>query len=751
MLPHLANLISHYPRYVLGFWLLVLLISLPFAARVTEVLNGQPDAPPNSVAAAVRELLGQEFLNQDNYSVVLVSRSDDALVHENGFNTPYSDAIAQLESLPEVHGIRDFRNTNSLPLIAPDRSFSISLIGLNSTTLGDAKDASGKIRATLDDLDELEFFLAGSAATFIELEEISEKDAQRAELFGLPISLMVLVIAFGALVASGLPLLVAVTSITLSFAVLFGLGQIFSFAVFTQSIVTMLGLATGIDYALLMVNRFREELRVLDDPKKAAQIVTQKAGKAVAFSGFTVMVGLTALLIPPLEFIRSIGVGAILVLSLSVLVSITALPACLLLLGHNVNRLKVTRREPGQRTRTFWNRRARLVMAHPWKWAIGGMVFLVLLSLPALRMQVADPGALGLAEHTDARQTYNALEQVGLTGLLTPFDIVVDFGSADEGAASFFNPSNIRAIAQYTRDIERLEGIDQTLSPTNTDGVPGMFLFQYYATQELALESPLRRLVEATISQDGRYALIRAYPKEDIRPREGQQIREDLLELAHARDLNITLGGDYVRQLEWTNTLYSNLPLALLIVYVATFVLLGLAFKSILIPIKSIILNTLTVLAAFGVITLIFQFGVFANFFGLSGGIGFIDNNIPIFIFAIVFGLSMDYEVFLVARIYEYHQRGYSDREAVVQALTSTGSVITSAALIMIVVFSLFIFSEVALIKALGLGLTVAVLLDATLVRVALVPAVMILAGKWNWWIPRPVARLSEQLDIGHD
>jgi RND superfamily putative drug exporter len=210
------------------------------------------------------------------------------------------------------------------------------------------------------------------------------------------------------------------------------------------------------------------------------------------------------------------------------------------------------------------------------------------------------------------------------------------------------------------------------------------------------------------------------------------------------------IGGGHVAESDWARTLYGNFPLAISLVYLATFILLGIIFRSIVIPLKAILLNTLTVAAAFGVVTAIFQFGWAATLFGLPAGLGFVDTSVPFFIFAIVFGISMDYEVFLVSRVVEGHLQGKDDNEAVVYALSATGGVITSAATIMFVVFAAFVFSEVVLIKSLSLGLSVAVLLDATLVRLVLVPAMMAIAGRWNWWLPKPLQRLVERAPLGH-
>ena len=743
----LAKLLSTRPRLILSIWAALVVLAVPYALRVGEVLDAQPSIPAESVPSQVQRLLDSEFNRGDGQNVILLTRSEEHRVGEPGFDLPYQRAVDALQGISGVGTVVDHRNSGSYDLVGEDGHMTVSLITISSEDRRHNQQLAAAMRTAVKQAPELNFWLAGGPATGQELEAISVSDATRAEVYGLPLSLLVLAVAFGALMASALPLLMAVVSIILSFALLFLLGQFMSFAVFAQTVVTMLGLATGIDYALLMVNRFREELRNGLSPERAAYVTSRTAGKAVTFSGLTVLIALASLLIPPLPFIRSIGVSTMLVLVISVLVNTTVLPALLALLGERVNLGKITRRKPGMRSRTFWRRRAQTVLARPWAWATGGVLVLLLLSAPATGMQVADPGARGLNASTDSRQVVEALEGLGLEGLIKPVELIVDFG--DEG---FYNVSNQRRLSQFTRTAQELPSVGEAVSAmSSSTGVPPLFLYQYYATQESALNSELGELVSATVSESGRYALVTLLPLGNLVPGQVAELRSEIADVA--RDLGVTVlaGGTLLFEAEWANYLYDSFPLAVGLVYLGILIVLGLAFRSILIPLKSILLNTLTVTAAYGIITLIFQAGVLGSLFGVPGGLGYIDTSAPLFLFAIVFGLSMDYEVFLVARIHEAHRDGLSDADAVKAAITSTGSVITSAAAVMIVVFSSFIFSNVVLIKTLGLGLALAVLLDATLVRLALVPAMMFIAGRWNWWLPRPVARRARRAGAGHD
>lgn len=739
----LAALVSRYPRYVVAFWLVLSAFALPYAGRVGEVLSAQPSAVAGSSSARTDALLDAEFGGQEQSLLVLVTRSESARVGESAFADAFAELARNLLRLPGIDGVQDYRNTSGLALVAPDSSYVVSLLTLNRSV--PERRTLEAIDAVLAAADTFSANVSGGEAVKRELEAVSRDDTRRAELFGLPLSLGVLALAFGAVIAASLPLLVAAVSVILAYALLFAVGQVFPFAVFAQTIVTMLGLATGIDYALLIVNRFREELARTPSPRDAAAATVLTAGRAVAFSGFTVIIALAALLVPPLAFIRSIGLGAMVVLFVSVLVSVSALPALLALLGARVNAGRLTRRAPGSRSRDFWRRRAGAVQRRPLLWALGGGAVLVLLSLPALSIVLTDPGSEGLGPTTDTRQVQSALEETGLAGVLDSFTVLLDFG--EDG---FFNPSAVRITSQFSRRGAELVGVAQAYSAT-TAGVPPLFVAGYYASREVALASPLAELVRTTVSEGGRYALVRLFPEADLPLAAVRQIEADIEALAAELGVGASIGGNLVREREWTRALYRSFPGAVALVYLSTLILLGFAFRSLLIPVKSILLNTLSVGAALGVVTLVFQYGVGVSLFGLPGALGYVDSSTPIFVFAIVFGLSMDYEIFLVTRIFEAHRRGLSDQAAVVEALGATGGVISSAGLVMIVVFSAFIFSQVVLVKTLALGLTVAIFLDITLVRLVLVPAVMMLAGRWNWWLPKPVARLAERVDLGHD
>jgi RND superfamily putative drug exporter len=392
------------------------------------------------------------------------------------------------------------------------------------------------------------------------------------------------------------------------------------------------------------------------------------------------------------------------------------------------------------------------VMRNSRAWAAGGIIVLLIISFPMLNMRVSETGNAGLSPRTDTYQSLQILQDIGLTGALSPYQLLVDFG--EQG---FYHPSSVRDVSELTRELEALPEVEAVFSATTAPGVPRLFLYQYYARQDVALGSEIAPLARATVGASGQTSLLLVYPQSGLGVRGAEALESQITTLSNnllaENGASAQLGGGVIREREWADALYASMPTAIALVYLATFVLLGLAFRSLVVPLKCIFLNTLTVTGAFGLITLIFQEGIGARLVGLNAGLGFVDTSVPLFVFAIVFGLSMDYEVFLVSRIFENHERGLSDEDAVIQAMATTGSVISSAATIMVVVFSVFIFSEVILIKTLGLGLATAVFLDATIVRLTVLPAVMNLAGKWTWWLPAPMRKLADRvsIDVGHD
>jgi putative drug exporter of the RND superfamily len=763
MLKILANIIASRPWLVLGVWLVILAVSVPLANLAPSRFGANTSSLPNSEFAQVIGLLSQRFHQNAQDTTVLVSESTRSKT-DPAFKRAYDGMMARLKNVKGVLGVQRFDADYPLKLsgVVNGKTVTATLIQTPISALDTLDGIRREVRRLeAERLDfglfenELQFFVTGSTAVTRDFAELGLADAKHGELAGLPLVAIVLVFAFGALVAAGVPILVGVASITVTLAALWVVSHVVSVSSFALTVVTLLALGAGIDYALLIVNRFREELDAGRDPRQAAANTTRTAGRAVIFSGLTVAVAMAGLLVPSLEFVRAMGLAGVLVILITVLVSVTAVPAALALLGDRVNMPRLAyKRALDSRSNAFWGRWADAVMRHPWRSSlIGGGVILVL-ALPALTMKLGYTGPFGLAPGVESRRGLELIRPLELGGALDSFEVVVDLGQAgayDASAREKFRA--LDAAIQGWNDVRLVVSpfIAARLAarPSTTDS----------STPSSSSQSPtlgdVSNFTQRFLSDDRRYVRLSVIPKEPVRsPDIGWWM--DRLRSAASKvqfgvgNERVLVGGSPVGSKEFTDAIVNVTPLAVGLVFAATFILLGVAFRSILIPIKSIVMNTLTVAASYGVITLVFQHGVLANLFGAPTDVGAIDSSLPLVMFAVTFGLSMDYEVFLLSRVQEAHLSGLDARDATRVAIERTAGVITSAALIMLIVFAAFIPGSVVANKTIGLGLALAVLLDATVVRLVLVPAVMVMAGRWNWWLPAPLRKIMPRVSLDH-
>lgn len=745
----LGRVVTRFPWVTLALWLIAVVVAVPGAQQVSERLTAENTAPPNSEAAAVTDLVAENFPGNDSQQLILAIDSSGPRVGDPDFEDTVDEALAKIRDVPSVGEITSYRQQGTINLGEAGGRRAAVLIGLNSTELSEAETAADRVRDALSRVEPVEginFYVTGTGAVARDLTELSDQDVVRAETTALPVTVVVLVLAFGALVAALLPAAVGVVSIAITLGVIFVVADTFTISIFAQSIVTMLGLAASIDYALLMVNRFREELEKGAEPREAAAITTATAGRAVAFSGATVALSMAALLVPPLDIMRSIGIAGILVILVSVAVAVTATPAMLALLGERVNSPRVLRRLVGwTRGEGLWRRLALAVMTRPARYAVAVVALLLALALPALWLVPYDLGVRQIGEEAESRQGVEVLEELGLGGALDSLDVLIDLGEGER----FYGSPAVEDVYRLTREIESWRETETALGPTPTDA-PLSLIEGLYASEDTARNGPLKDAAELGLSDDGRFVLIRVVPQRAFDPGELDGFVSRIEEAG--RDFlpgtTVRVGGDAVQWLEFNRALYGAFPIAVAGVFIATFVLLMLAFRSVLIPLLSIAMNILTVGAAYGLVVLVFQWGFGSELIGIPEGLGAIDPMVPVLIFAVTFGLSMDYQVFLLSRIQENHLGGQGVAQSIAGAIETTGRVITFAALVMLIVFAAFLLGSVTTIQALGFGLGVAVLLDATLVRMVLVPALLRLTGAVNWWLPRWLDRMLPEVRV---
>ncbi|WP_062200838.1 MMPL family transporter [Demequina salsinemoris] len=582
--------------------------------------------------------------------------------------------------------------------ISPAPSASGTSLLVSVTVAADHPERTGEdLLAATDALEEqgVEFLSFGPLTGEAMFDGLAEDTLVRGEVVGIGVAILILIGVFGALVAAGIPLLVSLVAITTAVGATAIVGSAFDLSFFIVNMITMMGLALGVDYTLVAVQRFREELAHGRTPLDAVGVTGATANRAVLFSGLTVLVSLAGMLIVPSTIMRSLGAGAMLSAIMAVVTALTLLPAVLRLLGHRINKGRVPLTRAGREPRV-WRGVARTVTGRPVVSLVAGLAILIAIAVPAASMRLAFPGLEALPEDNEFRVAQEVL--VDDFGYGSETTLVAIEGAADDAVA-------VEELAAW---------IDA--SPAYTD---------------------------ATIDWRGDTAFIDAKDVYGGADERAEQALGDLR--AHIDDtaLEAYVGGDQAESVDFTDIVTSSTPWVLLAVLGASFVLLLVAFRSIVIPATAIMLNLLSAAAAYGLMVMVFQWGVGADLLGMPQTDA-IAPWIPLFLFAVLFGLSMDYHVFLLTRIKERHDAGDTTRAAVVHGLSRTGSLITGAALIMVAVFAGFALGDLAEFAQMGFGLAAAVILDATIVRTILVPSLMTLLGRWNWYLPRALQWLPQ-------
>ena len=568
-----------------------------------------------------------------------------------------------------------------------------------------------------------------------------ESDLQRAETVTLPVTLILLIIIFASVVAAGLPLGIGILTIVGGIGGTFLLNHFTDVSQYAINIVTLIGLGVSIDYSLFIVNRFRDELAAGESRENALATTMATAGRAITFSGFTVAVGLSAMLFFQGTFMASMGAAGAIVVAVAVFYALTVLPALLAVIGPAVNRWRIPWPRRSSARRGFWSGLANWVMRRPVVVLVPTVLFLVLASLPFLQLRLANGNVDMLPERIEARQGYDRLVADFPGQDQTTFTVVVDYPDGSPLTAD-----RISDQFTLTRRIAQIPGVTKVQSIYNLDPQLGLFEYtQLYTGDPNNIPAPAKQLLASTVGQH--IVLISATTNAD----QSSDAARDILKAIRAEDgINggkVMVGGATAVDVDVIKFIYDQVPLAVGTVVLVTYVLLFLLTGSVVLPLKAVILNFLSIGASFGALVFIFQQGHFSDLLGFTPQS--LDPSIPVILFSIVFGLSMDYEVLLVSRMHEEYVRLGDNTAAVASGLERTGRLITGAAAIMFTVFMAFGLAEVVIIKAIGIGLAIAVAIDATIVRSLVVPAVMRLLGDVNWWAPRPLRWLYDSIGIG--
>jgi len=718
----LARTSSRHPWRTVGIWVLGLVMAGALSGSLMEdALTQEVGLTNNPEAGQVADLIEERLNRFDQATEIFIVSSPTATVTDPAFRAQVERVKAEIQGLGPsvVENVQSFTDPEDRSLVSEDKRTTI-LPTVLAGKFEDAPDHAVELRAVAERVEAPGFTLQsfGSATLGDDFNTASEENLATGEKFGIPAALIILVVVFGAVVAALLPILVALAAIFITFGVVAVVGQLSPFSFFVGSMISMMGLAVGIDYSLFFVSRYREERHRGRDKLAAIEAAGGTASRAVLFSGMTVVLALLGMILIPNTIFRSLAGGAIFVVILAVLASMTLLPALLGLLGDRIERLRVHRRRPEAATQGggFWDAVTRTVMAKPVVSLVVGVGILLAPAMFWTQMHTGFAGVSTLPQSFESKKGFDALAKDFSGGLSSPLEVVVD-GPADD--------------ARLEAGVERLQ------AELSGD--------QFFGPSEVEV-SPARNLTLIT-------APLKGDPTSDASVDAIGRVRGDYVDRAFPEGTpgKVLVGGETAFNKDFFDITSTYMPIVFAFVLGLSFLLLTVAFRSVVVPIKAILLNLLSVAAAYGLIVMVFQKGIGNEIFGFQQ-VEAIEAWLPLFLFSVLFGLSMDYHVFLLSRVREHYDLTGDNTESVAYGLRTTAGIITGAALIMVAVFGGFAAGELASFQQMGFGLAAAVLIDATIVRSVLVPASMKLLGDRNWYLPSWLEWLPQvHMEAPHD
>ncbi len=739
----LAEFVLRHRKAVIAAWIAGFLVAATFAARLESVLTGGAEPIPGSPSEQVNDIIRERFGPGILYQFLVLLESKDTSIYNDAFRLAAQRVEDNLTAVAELREVRTYWNLGLPELVGKNSSAALLLVTPDVESHHEAEKLTPQLREAIRGAALPPGFTAhvtSMSAMFHDLDQNSSTDLLAAERIGLPITLLILLVVFGAPLAAVLPVLLALAAVTVALAALFFLSRVVPVSLFAQNAVSMIGLGVGTDYALFIVSRFRRELAHGAAFDEAIVIALVEAGHAVLFSGLTVALGFLGLFLANAPVLHSMAFGGIGVVTTAVLASLTLLPALLATFGMATLWPRGSRAHTaGEGPSGAWARWATQVMRRPWLFLLLGLAVLAAFVSPIRRLHSWNIGAKDLTPDMEARRGYDVLAAQFDKAWMGPTVLVIEAGAG----RSLWQPEAQQAILaindRLLRDarIERIEGLASMLTALRT--------LRITAHDVSELPETLRPVAPAAITADGRTGLVFVAPIGDPEGPDAmalvRDLRADAWSEAAAAGLRVHVGGWTAIRADLDHELYGSLHRIVPAVLASTFLILLVLFRSLVIPLKATILNLLSVLAAYGFLVYVFQDGIGARWIGLvpPGGL---NPFIVVALFTILFGLSMDYEVFLLARIREEYLVSRDDVRAVSVGLQETAGIITSAALIMISIFVAFGFTKLVVTRQFGLGLAFAVAVDATLLRTVVAPALMSLAGSANWWLPRWLGRV---------
>ncbi len=713
-LGRITNFAITKPWLVIATWLLVIILAGFFTTRsLGDALTTAQEFTSDPESQIAGDILSEKFSDdaaESGGELVVIKSNTGYPVQSPEFQAITTKLVSELRSQDAVERVVNFYESPSPELVSRDQLALLIPVSLEGDFVAEEKSVPQIIELTRRyRSDDFEVRITGPASISSNFSTVSEEDLRKGEVYGLPVTLVILIGVFGTIVAALIPLFLSLIAIAVAVGLTALVGSQFDpFSFFVVNMITMMGLAVGVDYSLFIVSRFREERAGGVKKELAILKAGTTAGRAVLFSGVTVILALCGLFLVPMNIFQGLAAGATFVVVAAVLSALTLLPALLSLLGDRINIGRVGPEKSQANERGgFWDRLTGAIMNNPARSLIFAIGFMLLLAYPALDLQIGASGISSMPKQLEARQAYDLLKSEFAVGLVSPATLVVDGEVASE-------PAN-QAVQSFRQMLQERSEFGPSLVTTSADG------------QVIAIRFPIN--ADATSQQAEELV---------------KELRGSLIPSAFANaPVSTYLGGEAAGNHDFIQLARDNTTKVFGFVLGLSFLLLLVVFRSIIVPLKAIVMNLLSVAAAYGMLVLVFQKGIGNDLLGF-GQVEKIEAWLPLFLFCVLFGLSMDYHVFLLSRIRERFLKSGDNTESVAFGVRTTAGLITGAALIMVAVFAAFAAGDLTMFKQMGFGMAVAILLDATIVRSFLVPASMRLLGELNWYLPKFLSWLPD-------
>ena len=744
MLQAWAKIVYRKPWYVLVVVLALILLGGAYGSSVfSRLSSGNDFQDPRSASTAVENLSNTEFSKSQSQLIVLLS-STNLNVHDPRFIHAAEKDLQLISAQPHVIGITSYYNSGQSRFVSTNNQLTYAQVALSGTTSQQQQVYKNLAKQFARQTSPIDVRLGGQTAIDVQINQQVTSDLKRAETLSFPIVAILLILIFGSVVSATVPLFLGGLSILGALFITRLLTDVTTMSAYVINVITLLGLGLAIDYSLFLVGRFREELALSDSVQSALDATITKAGRTIMFSGSTVIISLLSLMVFPEIFLNSMGMSGAAVVATAVLLSLSVVPASLRILGHRINALSIPKRRNATHHRRastdgFWYRFSQFIMQRPVITLVAALVALLGIGSQFLDAHLTNPDIYSIPQSLSSWQVNDVLAQDFHNISTEPITVIM------HTSGSPLLASNLTNLSQYVSRLEQLHGVASVdsllshlpVSARQSTGDAGL------THSSLVSHTLLAQYVS------GDYVQMTIFTHDGPQSSAAEQLVHTIRNLPTPAGFTVYTGGVSAALVDLLHSLADHLPYALAIIFCATIILIFLLMGGILVPIKAVVLGIISLSAAFGILVWVFQDHHLASLLSLTA-LGSIDATSAVLIFAIAFGLSMDYEFFLLSRIKEEYEKTGDNRHAVAHGVQKTAGIITSAALLLISVIGLFTISKISLIQQIGLGLAVAVAVDSTLVRMVLVPATMRLLGPANWWAPKPLRIIYAKFGL-HD